>query len=300
MESIAAVKKHYIYTPEDDEKRVQLANILLPFKEELAEDFHSYLLSDPYTAQFFQSDEALTHRNETIKTWFEDVLTSPYDGMFMRRLQRIGKVHVRIGLSGHYVNSAMNFIRSFCLRQVHQSAGDTEKAEDLSILLNKIIDISLDVMTSSYREEELKRVFLSHRLESNLVKWSGRLLHGLNLTLMVGLLVLAIGVAGLLCSDIYSALSQNLETGVIKTLGSLLILWIMIELLQTQIEHLKGGRFRVIVFVELALVAFIRKIFVASIEKMDPIYFGLLLAGFLIIGLVFYLVGKGEEQRQSF
>ena len=100
----------------------------------------------------------------------------------------------------------------------------------------------LDVMTSSYREAELKKVFVSHRLEFWLVRWSERLLHGLNLLLIVGLLILSAGVVGLLASDILYALQETLETGVIKALGSLLILWMMIELLHTQVENLRGGR----------------------------------------------------------
>ena len=55
--------------------------------------------------------------------------------------------------------------------------------------LNKALDISLDVMTSSYREEELRRVFVSYRVESLLIRWAERFLHGLNLILMIGLLV---------------------------------------------------------------------------------------------------------------
>lgn len=298
MDNIALIKRHYFYTDEDEKLRTRLAQVLLPAKDELAEEFITYVLGDPNTAKYFQSEAAVERRGRTLKAWFEEMLTSPLDARLLRRLERIGKVHVQIGLSGHYVNAAMNVIRGFCLRQLY-SAVEGQEAEMLSLVLHKILDMSLDVMTSSYREEELKKVFLSYKVESGLIRWAGRFLHGLNLVLMVGLLVMAVGVAALLVNDIYSALSGSLETGVIKTLGSLLILWIMIELLHTQVENLEGGKFRVIVFVELGIVAFIRKIFVASIEKMDPVYFSLLLSGFLIMGIVFYLVGKGYERKQS-
>jgi uncharacterized membrane protein (DUF373 family) len=56
--------------------------------------------------------------------------------------------------------------------------------------------------------------------------------------------------------DIFYALTVNLERGVIKALGSLLILWMMIELLHTQVQQLKGGKFHVRIFVDLAMVAF--------------------------------------------
>jgi uncharacterized membrane protein (DUF373 family) len=154
-------------------------------------------------------------------------------------------------------------------------------------------------MTSSYRDAELKKVFVSQRVESVIIRWSERLLHGLNLLLMMGLLTMAVGVASLLAHDVVYAFTASLETGVIKALGSLLILWMMIELLHTQVEHLRGGRFHVRIFVELALVAFIRKLFVATIEEKDPITLGLLIGGLFVLGILLYFLAKAENTRRT-
>jgi uncharacterized membrane protein (DUF373 family) len=120
-------------------------------------------------------------------------------------------------------------------------------------------------------------------------------MHGLNLILMIGLLVMAIGVVTLLGSDVFYALTTDLQNGVIKALGSLLILWMMIELLHTQVEVLRGGKFHVRIFLELALVAFIRKLFVASVEAKDPISFALPLGGTAVLGIILYLLAKTES-----
>ena len=298
MESMEGILKHYRFTPLDQQNREELGTLLLPYSDQLAEDFYTFLLEDPYTAAFFTTEEAIAKRRHTIKTWFRDLFTANYDHRHLIRLQKIGQVHVKIGLKGHYVNSSMNFIRSFCLRHLEAEVPEQARRQSLTETLDKIVDINLDVMTSSYREAELKKVFLSHRLEFWLVRWSERLLHGLNLLLMLGLLVLSAGVAGLLASDILYALRETLETGVIKALGSLLILWMMIELLHTQVEHMRGGRFRVQVFVELALVAFIRKLFVAAIDEKEAVTFGLLIGGLLVLGVVFFLVARVEPRAR--
>jgi uncharacterized membrane protein (DUF373 family)/truncated hemoglobin YjbI len=292
METMQEIRKHYRLTSVDERNLKELASILLPLNDRLADEFYDYVAEDPHTAAYFRTREAVVKRKETMKAWFTEVFTSDYDHRYLTRLQRIGKVHVKIGLSGHYVNAAMNFIRTFCQRQLEAEVNDPEKRQGLMDTLQKVLDINLDVMTSSYREAELKKVFLSHRVEFWLVRWAERLLHGLNLVLMVGLIVMAAGVAGLLVSDILHALRENLETGIIKALGSLLILWMMIELLHTQVEHLRGGRFHVQVFVELALVAFIRKLFVAGIEEKEAVTFALLIGGLLVLGIVFYMVGR--------
>jgi uncharacterized membrane protein (DUF373 family) len=299
METMQEIRKHYRLASVDERNLKELASILLPLNDRLADEFYDYLAEDPHTAAYFRTREAVVKRKETMKAWFREVFTSDYDHRYLTRLQRIGKVHVKIGLSGHYVNAAMNFIRTFCQRQLEAEVNDPEMRRGLMDTLQKVLDINLDVMTSSYREAELKKVFLSHRVEFWLVRWSERLLHGLNLVLMVGLIVMAAGVTGLLVSDILHALRENLETGIIKALGSLLILWMMIELLHTQVEHLRGGRFHVQVFVELALVAFIRKLFVAGIEEKDAVTFALLIGGLLVLGIVFYMVGRVGPRPKS-
>jgi uncharacterized membrane protein (DUF373 family) len=190
----------------------------------------------------------------------------------------------------------MNFIRTFCIRQtVINTLNDGERKSELLETLNKAIDLNLDILTSSYREAELKKVFLSYKVESVMIQWSERLMHGLNLVLMIGLVAMTVGVVALLGSDVYYALTTDLQNGVIKALGSLLILWIMIELLHTQVDVLRGGKFRVRIFLELALVAFIRKLFVASVEGKDPVSFSLLIGATAILGIIFYLVAKSES-----
>lgn len=295
MENMNEIKKNYGFTSQDEQNLPELSGILLPFTDSLAEEFYDYLLEDPYSATFFKTEEAIKKRKATISSWFRDLLTHPYNNLYMTRLQRIGQVHVKIGLKGHYVNAAMNFIRTFCVRQILGTPINEDKKAYLVETLNKALDINLDILTSSYREAELKKVFLSYKAESAMINWSERLMHGLNLVLMIGLLVMALGVVTLLGSDVYHALTTDLQNGVIKALGSLLILWMMIELLHTQVEVLRGGKFHVRIFLELALVAFIRKLFVASVEAKDPVSFALLLGGTLILGIILFLLAKSES-----
>jgi len=299
MESIDEIRKNYELTRLDEDNLKDLADILLPSADEFAADFYSYLMKDRYTASFFKTEAARKRRAETIKKWLQDLLTARYDNRYLVKLIKIGKVHVKIGLKGHYVNASMNHIRNFCHRRVTELVADADRRHELLDTLNKVLDINLDVMTSSYRDAELKKVFVSQRVESALIQWSERLLHGLNLVLMIGLLVMAVGVASLLVHDVVLVFTTGLERGVIKALGSLLILWMMIELLHTQVEHLRGGRLHVRIFVELALVAFIRKLFVASIEEKDAITFGLLIGGLFVLGILLYLLAKAENTRQK-
>jgi len=296
MESIKDIRSQFEFTDQDQENLKLLGETLLPLSDQFANEFYDFLMQFPTTAAYFKTDEAVERRKETFKSWFNDLFTSQYDNRYLLRLQKIGKVHVKISLDSYHVNAAMSFIREQCRRQVVAQIKDGVTKGDILITLHKALDINLSIMTSSYQEEKLKKVFVSHKAETYLVKMAERLLHGLNLLLTVGLLVLALGVASLLGNDIYNAITTNLEYGVIRSLGSLLMLWMMIELLHTEINHLQGGKFHVRIFVELALVAFIRKIFVASIEQKDPTSFAMLLGGLLVIGVIYFMVAKVENK----
>jgi uncharacterized membrane protein (DUF373 family) len=292
MEDILA---HYGYTGQDQELREQLAEILLAVQDQFADDFYEMLEENAYTASFFPNQHAVAKRKKTFKYWLNIMLTAPLDHRLHLKLERIGKTHVRIGLDGHYVNAAMNFVRRYCQQILFTSVTENKHLDALLETLDKLLDISLDIMTSSYREAELKKVFLSKQVEYFMVRWAERVMHGLNLILMVGLLVLAAGVAVLLGSDVFFAITTSVEQGVIRALGSLLILWMMVELLHAQVEQLKGGKFNVRIFVDLAMVAFIRKIFVASLEDKDPWSFGLHIGALLVLGVIYFLLGRSEK-----
>jgi len=295
MHSIESILQRYDFTDQDEALLKKMAELFLPVQNRFADDFYRYLQEDDYTAGYFRTDAAVDRRKETILQWLNEILTSRYDNRLLMKLVRIGKIHVKIGLDGHYVNAAMGFIRRYFQEHLNQVVSEPAKREIMIETLDKAIDISLDIMTSSYREAELKKVFISQRVELWIVKWAERLMHGLNLVLMLGLVAMALGVTLLLGSDIYYALTVKLEQGVIKALGSLLILWMMIELLHTQVQQLKGGKFHVRIFVDLAMVAFIRKVFVATIDKKDAVSFALLLAGLLILGVIYFLIGRSER-----
>jgi len=299
MESINDIRTQFEFTEEDQENLGLLGQILLPMADQLAGEFYDFLAQHPNTAEFFKTEDAVARRKETFKSWFNDVFTSTYDNRLLLRLQKIGKVHVKIGLDSYHVNAAMSFIREQCRLQVVAQIKDGILKDEILTTLHKALDIHLSILTSSYQEEKVKKFFVSHKAEKGLIHASERLLHGLNLFLLLGLLILALGVVALLGHDIYKAITTNLEYGLIRALGSLLVLWMMIELLHTEIGHLRGGKFHVRIFVELALVAFIRKIFVASFEHKEPTTFMLLLGALFILGIVYFLVAKVERKDSA-
>jgi len=164
--------------------------------------------------------------------------------------------------------------------------------------VEKILDLNLDVIARTYHEAELRRVFLSQKLDSALIRFAHRFTFGLNILLVVGLLGLSLGAVGLIIQDVAKIIQGNLAQGLVGAMGSVLVLWVVIELLDMEIDRLRGGAFKLQLFVGVALVAFIREILVASLSHADLPIQGVYLGGILVCGMIYWLVSRAEADKR--
>ncbi|GFE56963.1 protoglobin domain-containing protein [Geobacter sp. AOG1] len=299
MFTMQEIKSHYLFTDEDAEQLKSLLPIAEADKEQLIEEFYDHLLGIPETAQFLQDDQRLYRLKKNHADWFVGMFAGTYDNLYLHRLQRIGHVHVQIGLNAHFVNAAMQVVRRFSVGMIRENFTDREERRMKTQAVEKIIDINLDIITASYIEEELKKVFISHRLESKLIHATERFTYGLNLVLVLALAGVSISIVGLFGWDIFHIFRGDMEKGILSALGSLLILWMMIELMDNEIKTLKGGRFNILVFIGVIIVAMIREILISTLRH-DALETQAFLAGtLLILGVVYFLVAKSQQFRTT-
>ena len=296
MRTFQEIKDNYRFTEPDIEILRGLLPVVEPHAETIVSDFYDLLLTIPDTAKFLQDATKLARLRTQHQQWLLALFQGPYDERYFQRLQRVGHAHVRIGLSAHFVYVGMNLIRQH-LHRIIEAEVDPRQREGVFQAVEKILDLNLDIIARTYHEEELRRVFLSHKLDSALIRFSHRFTFGLNILLVVGLLGLSLGAVGLIVQDIIHIAQGNLSQGLVSAMGSVLILWVVIELLDMEIDRLQGGAFKLQLFVGLALVAFIRKVLVTSLASHDLWSEGLYLAGILVCGVIFWLVSRAETGK---
>jgi uncharacterized membrane protein (DUF373 family) len=195
------------------------------------------------------------------------------------------------------MNRAVNLVKNACIGLLQQQEDDKVEATNRIISVGKILDISLDVITASYLEEEMRSVSPVYKVRSMLINFSERFLQSTNLLLVIALIGLTLAVVWLFAQDLMHLISSgDIVGGIISALGSMLLLWLMIELMNTEISHLKGGKFHISVFVGVALVTMIRETMIATLkhEKPEAVYY--LIAAILVIGFVYWIVTKAEER----
>jgi uncharacterized membrane protein (DUF373 family) len=202
---------------------------------------------------------------------------------------------VNIHLSAHYVNAAMHFVKRYTMDHVRRVVADEKELPNILRSVDKIIDINLDAITSAYMEEEKRAIFLSRTLESYLITFANRFSYGLNLVLVLGLIAIGVLVIGLFIYDLTHLFQGDLEKGLLSTIGSMLMLWIVIELMENEIRQLRGGKFAIKVFISVALVAVIRKILITTISAEAIEAQIALIAALAVLGVVYWLIARLEE-----
>jgi signal transduction histidine kinase len=97
-------------------------------------------------------DEAQVQRlKSTLCGWIRETLSGPHDDAYWERHTRIGRTHVRVGLSHRYVFAALNLIRGDLQRTAHALLPG-EECMQVCLALNRQLDLELAVMSSTYMQ----------------------------------------------------------------------------------------------------------------------------------------------------
>jgi uncharacterized membrane protein (DUF373 family) len=323
---------NYFEIREKDVKNLRfLGNILLQYKDEFADAFYDNLMKFEDIKEFIP-ERKLQRLKETIKIWYERLFSGKYDSEYLLYLLRIAKVHVEEGIPPHYIIVAMNFVSRFCSRRIanffsqrvksffeehkqREISGEPskieivqglvldeafERVEDLNRSLRKILALNEDVLVSYYVDAELRTFFEAGKVEREAINFSKRFAVFMDISILIGLMFLAVFVIFLFGTDIIHALHGSLEHSLIAAMGDLIILWTVLELLNSEIKFMLSGELAVSAFVSVALAATIREALVASLEHDKPIEFklgiGVLI---LILGVVYGIVKWFEMKRRK-
>jgi len=148
--------KDYVgFGPGDEALLRSVHPLLAPDFVEISEIFYARILEYPPAREVLERGETSVGRlKHTLVAWMEGLFQGPWDGAYVERRARIGRVHVRIGLPQHYMFAAMNVLRrelsGRVSRLVSPESGDHQPAQDA---LSRMLDLELAIMLETYRED---------------------------------------------------------------------------------------------------------------------------------------------------
>ena len=299
MQHYRHLKEHYQFSDEEALILKELQPRMEKLVDVFIDGFYDYIWGFGKTAQFLKNKDIIANHRNKIKEWFVNLFCGQYDMPYFMYIYKIGEIHVKIGLSTHYVNSAFTYVRTFILANIEANFKDKQHHVKEIRAVEKIIDMNLDVLTSSYREEELGKFLSLSKIEKNILSGLKNFNSYINYFLAGALAIVAFFAIGLFVYDIYLLFFTDIkiEKGILTVLGSLLVLWASIELIHEEINHLQGKGFAIGAFIMLAMAALIRKILIYSLsaEKGEE----LLVIAAVIVGLAISYWLVGAKQRTT-
>ncbi len=295
MRSFKEIKHDYRFTEDDEKRLASLQQLMGEHSDEIMSTLNLWFMGTRGAAAFFSEETLKTHVFMTQKMWFSELFSGTYDNRFYEKLIRIGAAHVRRQVDVHYIQRSGNIVKNSCTGILSKLDKPIEEITSDIISVGKMVDISMNVILNSYIEEEMRIFSPVYKVRSALISFSERFSRGTNFMMVFALIGLTIGVGWLFVRDVANIFSGDVEPAIISSLGSMLLLWLMIELMSTEIAHLKGGKFRISVFIGVALVTMIRETMIATLrhERPESVYY--LIAAILVIGFVYWIVTKTEE-----
>jgi len=297
MRPFKEIKAHYYFTKEDEERLLRLKPFMEKRVDRVVESLYQWINSTNVVKSVFKNESLIKHVMKLVREWFINLFSGKYDNFYYDTLIKIGQRHEKVGVESHFMNRAINIIRNACIDILFEEIEYSER-EKYIISFNKILDMNLDIITSSYLEEEVKGYSIAYRVKGRLVNFGEFFSQITSVILIIGLILLTGGVIYLCGRDIYSIFTGKLEETIVTALGSVLILWVMLELINTEIARQKGGKFKISVFVGVALVTTIREVMIATLKHDTIEFIGALVLSVFVIGIIYWLVKKTEEDKR--
>jgi hypothetical protein len=191
VRSFREIKEGYNFAPVEERRLVQLKPIMSDKAEEVARALSSYIMNTKIGTRLLAEEKRRVHLFDAQKKWFLDMFEGKYDNIYYDRLIRIGIIHFKNGIDAHYLSRAVNIIRNLGVNILYEMDADTEETLANILAFEKILDINLDVMTSSYIEEETRSYSSMYKIKSTLVDFSEKFVQSANLILILSLIGLS-------------------------------------------------------------------------------------------------------------
>ncbi len=156
--------KRYVRFTDADSARLRAFGVVArPHFATIAEEFYDRTREHAAAHAVFTGEAQIMRLRGSLERWMERLCDGPHDHEYFLEREKIGRVHVRIGLPQRYMFTGMAVVRSAFERLTSQLP--TEDASPTRDALARILDLELAIMIETYREDSVARIRRIDRLE---------------------------------------------------------------------------------------------------------------------------------------
>lgn len=231
-------------------------------------------------------------------TWFDAIITGKISKDIVTFLMDFNLSQYS---HEYYIDDRManvfSFIRTYFMEQIYNLANTDWEYQEVSKSYSKMLDLSQYMVSHDYliHKSGLKSDI---RVKDYIIKYAEKFSVIVHTLLILFLIVMTVGAVTYFVYDVFKTFDTiPMNKLFITALGSLLIVWVLGELLHSEIQMLKGDSFKISIFVGVVLIAFIRDLLIMTLKHDENYQFSLLLLlGVLVIGFIYWLLQRVEKK----
>jgi PAS domain S-box-containing protein len=145
-------------TEEDAALLARFRPVAQPSFDAIADEFYAVVRMHTGAFAVLQDEAQARRLHASLKVWLRELLGGVYDAAHVARLERIGEVHVRVGLEIRYMVGAMSRVRASLQRIATTELAEPVASAKTLIALARVCDLDLAIMLESYKNDLVGRV----------------------------------------------------------------------------------------------------------------------------------------------
>ncbi|MCX8083831.1 MAG: protoglobin domain-containing protein [Calditerrivibrio sp.] len=288
--------QNYSLTEKDIQNLMEMNKFMQEYADQYISDFYDHMLVKIKLPESMTPDIIQNHQ-EMLKKWYLKFFEGKIDNKYLEYLVNIGNAHIKYSISQDMFNAMANWSRQWFHEKIFQNVTDDIKRKELLFSMHKLMDINKDVISDAYYTTEIKKYSVFLTLRDFVISISERIEFITQIIILSFLIFLTIAAAGYFTVDIILLMKQKPDYFIIKALSSLLMIWVLSELLYTEINIIKGAKFKISTFVGVALIAFVRDLLIITLEHSGNIEkVALIIISIAVLGIIYWLVTITENR----
>jgi len=291
-----SLQQHYELSEKDIENLLYIQPFMDKHKEEFIEDYYEAVKMKFTLSE--KQERALEANKSQLDRWYDFLFEGCPKNAYYNFLYKQGAGLYKYEFEPDFLTAMISFARLWLHEKVFQSIDDDYKRKVILLSLHKILDINNEIMLGAFYDKTVSQytsVISWRKLIVDFSEFFSLAMHSILVLVLMGLTCVSVWI---FAQDITHLLQGHAETMLITALGSLLIIWVLVELLHTEVQIIRGGKFKTSVFISVALIAFIRDLLIITLkhEKGNMFQHGFILSSILVLGLIFWLIVRTESK----
>ena len=269
------------------------------YEQAFIKDVLNYLQKDAqFTAEYGKIGDKLN--TDRLKSWYNALIAGKLNSAFSEFVSEFNLHQTPKGaFSGERIAELFSFIRIWVQNKLLETAECEWDYKGILQAYTKVINAAVYITMNSYVPRD-KSTSHTSKMKNKILVWAEKASLITHSMLLVFLMIMTVAGVGFFIWSLWDLKDVAPDKLFVTALGSLLVLWVLIELINSEIQMLKGDKFKISIFVGVVLIAFIREVLIMTLKhdagNMKTMI--MMLGGILVLGVTYWLLAKSEEKNK--